>query len=131
VVSDGQDAVTVDNTSVVVPGYEFDEPSSELRGVRQPARRSTGITPRTTKKRVARLDKIMDDIVRHKRMDDEAHGGATNVTKSPLKKASSKSWTDEFCRSARRKRSIGGALYDSVSFAHDLGNYGTGHLLPA
>ena len=29
-------------------------------------------TPRSNQKRVARLDKIMNDMVRHKRIDDEA-----------------------------------------------------------
>jgi len=30
-------------SAAVLPGYEFDEPSSDTRPARQPARRSTGI----------------------------------------------------------------------------------------
>jgi len=69
--STSEAANTEDPSVAVVPEFDFDDVSSELKTVR-PARRSSGATPRT-KKRVARLDKIMNDMLRHKKLDEEAN----------------------------------------------------------
>jgi len=74
-------ANTAEPGVAAVPGFDFDDVSSELKSVRPP-RRSSGAAPRT-KKRVARLDKIMDDMLRHKKLDEEANKPPSSVTSSP------------------------------------------------
>lgn len=88
---------------VVVAEFDFDELAiSDAASAITPRRSSVGSvkTPRSNQKRVAQLDKIMNDMRRHRKMDEEsrktpgvsAKGGEGNNSPRPVnsRKASPK-----------------------------------------
>lgn len=76
---------------VVVPGFDFDDGSSSS-GLVTPRRASVGSAkqPRIKQKRVAQLDKIMNDMRRHRKMDEESRKSEDGSSPRPTKKGSPK-----------------------------------------
>jgi PAXIP1-associated protein 1 len=67
-----QEQEVVSEQKTVPAAFDFSEPSSEVNTVTPMRTPGSTKTPRSNQKRVARLDKIMDDMIRHRKLDEEA-----------------------------------------------------------